>query len=407
MGPQDGSIVRSGTTSASDLLQLISSGQATTRAGLASVTGLARSTVSQRVDALIASHLVYEAGGGTSTGGRPPVVLAFNRTAGLVLAADLGATHCRLAVADLGAHLIEETTDDLEIAKGPDHVLSWVADRFEELLARCGRSAADVRGIGIGVPGPVDFHTGQAVNPPIMPGWDGVSIPARLQARFDTPVLVDNDVNIMALGEWSTTWPEVDHLLLIKVGTGIGCGVVSRGQVHRGADGAAGDIGHIRLSGHDDAICRCGNLACVEAVAGGAALAQQLRADGFDARSSRDVVRLATEGNAVAVRRVRAAGRLIGEVLASLVNFFNPNVVVVGGDLAEVRDQLLAGIREVVYQRSLPLATRRLQIAQSTLGDRAGAVGAAVMAVERALSPEAVEEALLSVPQGRAGASRK
>ena len=126
----------------------------------------------------------------------------------------------------------------------------------------------------------------------------------------------------------------------------------------------------------------------------GGALAQQLRADGFDARSSRDVVRLAAEGNAVAIRRVRAAGRLLGEVLASLVNFFNPDVVVVGGDLAEVRDQLLAGIREVVYQRSLPLATRHLQIAQSSLGDRAGAVGAAVMAVERALSREAVEEAL-------------
>ena len=405
MSQGHGAIARSGASSASDLLQLISSGQATTRAGLASVTGLARSTVSQRVEALIASQLVYEAGGGTSTGGRPPVVLAFNRAAGVVLAADLGATHCRLAVADLGAQLLQELTDDLEIAEGPDHVLAWVADRFEELLASCGRSAADVRAIGLGVPGPVDFSTGQAVSPPIMPGWDGVSIPLRLQARFDAPVLIDNDVNIMALGEWSTTWPEVDHLLLVKVGTGIGCGVVSRGQVHRGADGAAGDIGHIRISGHDDAVCRCGNLACVEAVAGGAALAQQLRADGFDARSSRDVVRLAAEGNAVAIRRVRAAGRLLGEVLASLVNFFNPDVVVVGGDLAEVRDQLLAGIREVVYQRSLPLATRHLEIAQSSLGDRAGAVGAAVMAVERALSREAVEEALQAIPAGTAGAS--
>jgi predicted NBD/HSP70 family sugar kinase len=189
----------------------------------------------------------------------------------------------------------------------------------------------------------------------------------------------------------------------VKVGTGIGCGVVSRGRVHRGADGAAGDIGHIRISGHDDAVCRCGNLACVEAVAGGAALARQLRADGFDARSSRDVVRLATDGNATATRRVRAAGRLIGEVLASLVNFFNPNVIVVGGDVAEVRDQLLAGIREVVYQRSLPLATRHLQIAQSALGDRAGVMGAAVMAVEHVLSPEMVEESLLAATSAVGG----
>ena len=396
-------IDRSVLGSASDLLRLISSGRATTRAHLASVTGLARSTVSQRVDALIASRLVYEAGGGLSTGGRPPIVLAFNKAAGVVLAADLGATHCRLAVADLGAHLLEEHTADLEIAQGPDAVLGWVADRFEELLARCGRSAADVRGIGIGVPGPVEFATGQAVNPPIMPGWDGVSIPSRLSGRFGAPVLVDNDVNIMALGEHSAGWSDAELLLFVKVGTGIGCGIVSHGRVHRGADGAAGDIGHIRLSGHDDAVCRCGNVACVEAVAGGAALARQLRADGFDVRGSRDVVQLARDGNPAAVRAVRTAGRRIGEVLASLVNFYNPNVIVIGGDLAEVQDQLLAGIREVVYQRSLPLATRHLQLVRSGLGDRAGAVGAAVMAVEHALSPQVVEESL-AAPAGAGGA---
>jgi predicted NBD/HSP70 family sugar kinase len=405
MYQQDGGTGRSARGSASELLRLIFSGQATTRAGLASATGLARSTVSQRVDALIASRLVHEVGEGTSTGGRPPVLLAFNRGAGVVLAADLGATHCRLAVADLGAQLLEELTADLEIARGPDEVLAWVADRFDELLASCGRTAADVRAIGVGVPGPVEFATGQAVNPPIMPGWDGVSIPSRLSGRFGAPVLVDNDVNIMALGESSTEWRDAELLLLVKVGTGIGCGIVSHGRVHRGADGAAGDIGHIRLSGHDDAVCRCGNVACVEAVAGGAALARQLRAEGFDTHTSRDVVRLAKDGNQAATRAVRTAGRRIGEVLAGLVNFHNPNVIVIGGDLAEVQDQLLAGIREVVYQRSLPLATRHLQIVRSGLGDRAGAVGAAVMAVEHALSPEMVEESLLAAtPAGRGGA---
>jgi predicted NBD/HSP70 family sugar kinase len=389
---------RAAAGSPGDLLRLIASGQATTRAALASRTGLARSTVSQRVEALIATRLVHEVGEGASTGGRPPVVLAFNRAAGVVLVADLGATHCRLAVADLGAHILDEQTADMDIAAGPDVVLGWVADRFDELLARCGRGRADVRAIGIGVPGPVEFATGKPVHPPIMPGWDGVSIPDALSGRFGAPVLVDNDVNIMALGEYWARWRDDEHLLFVKVGTGIGCGVVSRGLVHRGADGAAGDIGHIRVSGHDNAVCTCGNVACLEAVAGGAALARQLRAKGYDAQTSRDVVRLAKAGDSTVLPLVREAGRIIGEVLASLANFYNPHVIVIGGDVAEVHHQLLAGVREIVYQRSLPLATRRLRIAHSNLGDRAGVVGAAVMAIEQVLSPEAVEETLLAVP---------
>src|SRR5687768_11919219 len=148
-----------------DLLSLIREDVAVTRADLARHTGLARSTVAQRVDALLASGLLIEAGGSASTGGRPPTMLAFNHQAGVVLAADLGATHARLAVTDLAGTPLAERAEDLDIAVGPVEALTRVAELFAELLATAGAAPADVRGIGIGVPGPVEFASGRPVNP--------------------------------------------------------------------------------------------------------------------------------------------------------------------------------------------------------------------------------------------------
>jgi predicted NBD/HSP70 family sugar kinase len=379
----------SAAAGAGSLLRLIRDGQAATRADLAEMTGLARSTVAQRVEALMARELVKDAGASASTGGRRPTMFAFNPAAGVVLAADLGATHSRLAVTDLAGSVLAESTGDIRIAEGPERVLAWVEEHFELLLEEAGRTRDDVRGTGVGVPGPVEFATGRPVNPPIMPGWDGYPIPD----HFPGPVLVDNDVNIMALGEHWTSWRDTDHLLFIKVGTGIGCGIVAGRHIHRGNEGAAGDIGHVRVAGHDDVVCECGNTGCLEAVASGRAMARRLTDLGLDAPDSRAVVALGRGGNSDAVRLVRQSGQLLGEVLASAVNLFNPGVIVIGGDVAE-HEQLLAGVRSVVYHRSLPLATRHLRLVRATLGDRAGIVGAAVMVIEHVLSPAAVDAAI-------------
>src|SRR5918995_6127241 len=376
------------------VLGLIRDGEAVTRADIARRTGLARSTVAQRVEALMAHQLVYEAGGSASTGGRPPSVLAFNRSAGVVLVADLGATHSRLAVSDLAGAPLAERAFDSDVARDPEIVLDWVYERFQELLADAGRTDDDVRGIGVGVPAPVAFSRGEPVAPPMMPGWDGFSIPGWFSRHYDAPVLVDNDVNIMALGEHWTHWRDCEHLLYVKIGTGIGCGIVSGRRIHRGAQGAAGDIGHVRLAGHDDVVCRCGNIGCLEAVAGGRALAANLTAVGLQAESSREVVALVRAGEPQAIQAVRDAGRYLGEVLAGCVNFFNPGAIVIGGDISEAHQQLLAGVREVIFQRSLPLATGDLRIVPSRLGDRAGAIGAAIMVIEHVLAPEAVDRAI-------------
>jgi predicted NBD/HSP70 family sugar kinase len=381
-------------TGAGAVLRLIRDGDAVTRADLARATGLARSTVAQRVDALLAHSLVYETAGASSTGGRPPTILAFNDGGGVILSADLGATHSRVGVTDLAGVPLAEHAADIEISLGPEEVLAWLQDRFAELLGEAGRAAADVRGIGIGVPGPVAFSEGTAVNPPIMPGWDSFSIPDWFAGRYDAPVLVDNDVNIMALGEHFTHWRETEHLLFIKIGTGIGCGIVAGGRIHRGAQGAAGDIGHIQVTGDEEVVCRCGNVGCLEAVAGGGALAARLSAEGIEADNARDVVKLVRAGDGTATRMVRDAGRRLGEVLASCVNFFNPRVIVIGGDLGGAHEQLLAGVRERTFLRSLPLATGALRIVPSQLGDRAGVIGAAVLVIEHVLAPDVIDRAI-------------
>ncbi|MFI7700456.1 ROK family protein [Nonomuraea sp. NPDC049480] len=373
------------------LLAILRDGQARTRGELAQLTGLSRSTVSQRLDGLIDRRWVVAGEDSISSGGRPATVFAFNGGARVVLAADLGATHARLAVIDLGLSVLAERAVELPVDEGPERTLGRVVDAFQELLAEAGRDLASVCGVGLGLPGPVEHASGRPANPPIMPGWDGFAVPEWLGARLGAPVLVDNDVNIMALGEHWAARPEADHLIFVKMGTGIGCGIISGRRLHRGAQGAAGDVGHVRVPA-SEAPCRCGNVGCLEAVAGGASMAAALHAAGIEARSSRDVVALMRAGDLRATRLVRQAGREVGAVMASIVNFFNPSVIVIGGDLAEAGEQVLAGVRETIYTRSLPLATQHLSIRVSELGDRAGVIGAAVMVVEHVLSPGTIDQ---------------
>jgi len=383
-----------GQLSAGHIFQLIRKAPLS-RADLARATGLARSTISQRIGALLALGLVIEDSDARSTGGRPATRVRLNPSGGVVLAADLGANHDRLTVSDLAGQVLAEHTAQRSIAQGPELILGWVRDNFLAQLAQLGVGVGQVVGVGIGVPGPVEFAAGRAVKPPIMPGWHGVSIAEHFADAFPgVEILVDNDVNIMAVGEHRTSWPTVSDLIFVKVATGIGAGIISGGRLQRGAQGAAGDLGHIRASEQGDEICACGNAGCIEAVASGSALARRLRGLGYTAESAIDVVGLLHQGNADALRLVREAGRLLGEVLAHAVTLLNPSVLVIGGDLAKAEQQLFSGIREAIYRRSSCLATERLEIVRTRLGDRAGVLGAAALVLDRRLTAEAVDQQL-------------
>ncbi len=368
------------------------------RSELMARTGLSRAVVAQRVGELIDRGLVNEGGVGASTGGRPPRQLTFHSEAGHVLVADLGATSIDVALTTLDGRIIAHRDEPADIADGPQRCLSRVEELFTELLGTARGLPGELWGIGVGVPGPVEFRSGRPVSPPIMPGWDGYPVRRHLARAYKVPVWVDNDVNLLALGEWrSGAAMGHDNVVVVKVGTGIGAGIISDGRLHRGAQGSAGDVGHIQVVDDADVICRCGNIGCLEAVAGGAALARDAEAAARDGRSPRllsaldqhgrvtaeDVARGASFGDPVCVLLLQAAGRRIGSTLASVVNFFNPSLIIIGGGVVLSGDQLLAAVRETVYRRSLPLATRDLLIQRSSLGGLAGVIGASAMVVDQ------------------------
>jgi predicted NBD/HSP70 family sugar kinase len=376
------------------LLRHVRKGRAHSRAELVALTGASRNTISARVDQLIEANLLEEGGRGWSTGGRPPTILQFNSRAGCVLAVDLGVTSVDVAVTDLSAQVLATVGHPIDIADGPGPVLAEVDRLAQKVLADAGLTPADVRAVGVGVPGPVEFSTGRPSHPPIMPGWHDHPIPGAF-ARYECPVYVDNDVNVMALGELGVA-DSADDVLVVKVGTGIGCGVIVEGRVYRGAQGSAGDIGHIYVAQPDGrtVVCRCGNENCLEAIAGGGALFRDALAAGLPVTSTRQVIELASHGDGAAVELVRNSGRTIGTVLAALVNFFNPHRIVMTGGVAQAGLPLLAGIRETVYRRSMPLAARSLEISVSDAPEMSGRVGAALMAIEGFLDEDAIHQAL-------------
>ena len=386
-----------GGTGASELFQLLRDGRPRTRAELAAMTGLARSTVGLRLDALTGLGLVGPFADAVSTGGRPPSRVALVPSARVVLGADFGAGHLNLVLTDLVGEALTGRRSLLDIADGPEAVLTTMVAEADALLAELGRTRRDLIGVGIGLPGPVQFSTGRPVAPPIMPGWDGFDVPGWVRGHLDVPVLVDNDVNIMALGERSFAWPDVDHFLFVKVATGIGSGIISGGRLQRGAQGIAGDIGHVQVPRGAGIPCHCGNVGCLEAVASGPAIAAALRRGGHDVAGGAEVIDLVRAGDIAAIQAVRQAGRDIGEVLTACVNMINPSTIAIGGSMAQAGEHLIAGVREVVYSRSMPLATEHLSIVQSRSGEKAAVIGASMLAIHHALSPAAIDELAAAV----------
>jgi glucokinase-like ROK family protein len=377
------------------------------RAEIARSRNLSRAVVAQRVQELIDRGLVELGDAGPSTGGRAPRLLRFRRGAGHLLVADLGATSIDVAITDLGGHLLVHHQEPADIAEGPGAVLGRVAELFDEILAGTPRLPSSLWGIGVGVPGPVEFDSGRTVAPPIMPGWDGFPVGEHFAERFGVPVWVDNDVNVMALGELRAGVARGHrNVVFVKIGTGVGAGLVVDGHLHRGAQGSAGDVGHIRVTEDPAVVCRCGKIGCLEALAGGAAIARDGRAAAEAGRSpmleglldaegevtAQDVAWAAGRGDPASGELIRRAGALVGGMLSTAVHFLNPSLVVIGGGVSAAGDDLLAAIREVVYGTSLPLATRELAVHRSALGHRAGVVGASAMVADGLFSRERLGE---------------
>ncbi|MFF4791164.1 MULTISPECIES: ROK family protein [unclassified Streptomyces] len=380
------------------LLRLLRDLGPQSRVALGEQVELSRSKLAFEIDRLLETGLVVQDGLAASRGGRRSHNVRIAPSLRF-LGVDIGATSVDVAVTNAELDVLGHVAETLDVREGPVAV-------FERVLALANKLreaglAEHFDGAGIGVPGPVRFPEGVPVAPPIMPGWDAFPVREAMSQELGCPVLVDNDVNLMALGEQHAgVARSVRDFLCVKLGTGIGCGVVVGGEVHRGVTGSAGDIGHIQAD-PDGPRCACGNIGCLEAYFGGSALVRDATALAQSGRSTElagrleaagrltpeDVSAAAGAGDAASLDLIRLGGRRTGQVIAGLVSFFNPGLVVIGGGLTGLGHNLLASIRTQVYRQSLPLATGNLPIVLGELGQVAGVVGATRLISDHVFSP--------------------
>ncbi|WP_245633687.1 ROK family transcriptional regulator [Amycolatopsis jejuensis] len=381
-----------------ELLDLIRREVAVTTSELATKMGVARSTVTERLELLTRHGLVVPAGERQAGRGRPPARMAFNPRAGITLAAQVGMSGTLVAVSDLAGEILWLTQVQLDLAEGRDALETMLEKQFTAGLAEVGEDLSRVHGIGIGMPGDIEIAAaGNAAQDP--DDWAAHLISRRLQGVFHCPVFVDRDVNYLALGEQRVSWPVTNMMLSVKAGTVIVCGLVVDGKVVRATSGLFGEIGHSKVAGAD-APCTCGGRGCLNTVAGGAALAAQLREQGHDVHTAREVAQLAKQGVVAAVQAVRTAGVRIGEVVASAMNLLNPEVITVWGYLADAGDQFLSGMYEAIYKDALPGAANSVVLERSRLGDTAGIRGAALTVIEHTLRPEVVDSYFTALAEG-------
>ncbi len=368
------------------------------RADLARKMGLSCAAISSIVNDLLAIDVIREASNGPATGGRRAVLLEINPECGYVLGVDIGATHLGLVLADFSARVVAEEEYTFDVSLGPDTCLQEVDQQVHSFLGKNKFSLHDIVAIGVGVPGPVVSEAGGVVAPPIMPGWDSFPIQAHLENLWGHPITLNNDSELGALGEWAYGAGRSEKdLLYIKVGYGIGAGMLLNGQIYSGTTGSAGEIGHITINEHGP-LCTCGNRGCLEALAGGRAIAEQARKaiqsgkrtqlatiKPLEKISAYDVAIQARKGDLVAQEIIANAGQYLGIAIANLINVVNPSLIVIGGGVAQMGDLFLEPIRRSAATRSLPAAARAVRITAAVLGRRSSGMGAVVQALSLAL----------------------
>lgn len=366
------------------VLHLVKSGHARSRTRIAHLAGLSPSTVAGRVERLIASGYLREAGQGASSGGRRPRHLEINPDKGVVCVIDLGATHATVGLFTFSGELIEQKTETIDIADGPSAIIAWASEQARS-FATYQASRRPLMGIALAVPGPVDARTNRLISPSRMPGWNGVDAQTELERVSGLPAVVGNDANLAALGEARLRHESPNHMVYVKVGSSIGCGVVVDGKLYQGYQGVAGDISHISVPHAEQVLCTCGRRGCLDAVAGGRALVHSLQDEGVSVASSSDVVKLARDAHPRATSLLRQAGEQVGGVLVSIMNFFNPRSLVLGGTLGS-SEAFMAGLQSAIYAECLPMVTGELLITTSTAKESAGIRGGAVALLDYVMS---------------------
>ena len=351
-----------------------------TRSELSTITGLSRVTVSQAIQSLLNQKVLIENEGSTSDGGRKASSLSLNKNAGYIGIVYFSATLMQVAITNLQGEIHESKTTKISIEDGPKNILSESIMQITAMLQTIPRNKQ--LGIVIGVPGPVSQNAGKVVSPPIMQGWDKVNFKEDFQKALGLSVCLENDANLLTIAESRLVYPSIENLLLVKIATGIGSGMVLNGRLHRGSEGSAGDIGHMQLDALKGLPCRCGHTDCVESFASGWSLTEKINSMGYSVKDTADIAELCRQGDSKILHLITEASSYIGHAVADAVNLLNPSKVIIVGRLVEASDLVTATIKEVVYQRAGALATKNLEIHESKLGDDAALLGSAQLGLD-------------------------
>lgn len=368
-----------------------------TRVAVAHRTGLSRTTVSSIVDELLADNLLIEGRAieAAPTGGRRATELHFNADAGYVIGVDLGRSHLTLLLTNLAGNIVARHSGPFDAARGPDKCLQEVIARLMEFTAEHHIGWHQIIGVGLGIPGPMDAASRMLVRPPRMPGWDHFDIQTVMERGCKVPIYLDNDANMGARGERQYgAARHVENMAYVKVATGIGCGLIVKGDIYRGSGGTAGELGHVTIDDNGP-VCDCGNRGCLEVVAGAAALTHAAAAGELRRTAETlgrpldvaDVVQAALAGDQVARAAIERAGYHIGIALAGLVNIFNPSLILLDGSMSRAGELLLDPIRQGIARRSLAAAAAATKVELAQLGDNAIALGAVATVIEAAFGP--------------------
>jgi predicted NBD/HSP70 family sugar kinase len=363
------------------VIEALSQRGVASRAEIARITGLSRSTVSSLVTDLQRAGLVAERPGENSTDtgqvGRPPVLVALDRSAGAVVGVDFGHSHIAVAVADLSHTVLAEHWQQIDVDHNSIEGLDAAAALVDQALTEAAVDRSQVLGVGMGIPGPISGGDRQIVgSPSILPSWVGINAAVEMERRLSLPVRVENDANLGALAEWM--WGAgrgFTDIAYIKASSGVGAGLVVGGRLHRGVGGTAGEIGHTHFRDEGD-VCRCGNRGCVETVARTDVITSSISAGRGRELTVSEVIDLARAGDPPAQRVIGDAGRYIGVAVANLCNLLNPQRVIVGGELSVAGEVLLGPLSDSLSRYAIPTAAADVSVVTGELGKRAEVMGA-------------------------------
>jgi predicted NBD/HSP70 family sugar kinase len=365
------------------LFEFLLSNGPSTQAELARGTGLSTATVSNIVRDMAAKGVV--ATSPVNSSGRRALLVRLTDTGDIAVGVDFGRRHVRIVLATLGYEVLAEESVVLPLGYDVSESLHAAAGLLDRLLEGNGFERQSVLAVGVGVPGPIDRRTGTVIQGAILPEWVGVNL-RDLEDAFHFPVVVDNDANLGALAE--VTWGEnrgIRNLIFVKIGTGIGAGLILNGQPYYGYLGITGELGHTPVAEHG-IICRCGNRGCLETVASTTVMLDSLSRGSGAAVTTAEIVTGGLARDPATLRVVGDAGAAIGKAIANIANIINPEIVLIGGPLAGLGDTLLDPIRHGILQNAIPAIGETTTLRMSSLGDRAESLGAAAIVIQSAIS---------------------